>query len=204
VAEGEGENSLRTATEMILGEVWGAMLGVAGVGPHDHFFELGGTSLQAAPMIVKLSERFIAERDAGGLVTSVFIPHRVIVISPPRFVCLCCCFCSEAVIVPLLLLLFRGGFVCLRCCFCLEAVFVRLCCCFCSEAVFVPLLLLLFRGRRFCVPPLLLSFRGSVCAPLLLLLPSGYVMVHTSQNSQNVHQKSGSGQLGFAPVRMCR
>jgi hypothetical protein len=131
VAEGEGENSLRTATEIILGEVWGAMLGVAGVGPHDHFFELGGTSLQAAPMIVRLSERFIAERDAGGLVTRASGPSRATMNIPPRFVRLCCCSYQDAA-------------------------FVRPCCCFverlclCTSVVAFIERLLLLLSSAFC------------------------------------------------------
>ena len=48
----------RNATEEILVEILGDLLGVDGVGIHDSFFELGGSSLLGTRLLVRVRERF--------------------------------------------------------------------------------------------------------------------------------------------------
>ncbi len=50
-----------TPTEAALAEVWQELLGVAPVGIHDSFFDLGGHSLMASQLVARLSARFGAE-----------------------------------------------------------------------------------------------------------------------------------------------
>lgn len=57
MGEGNRANELRTATEVVVAHVWGQVLAVEGVGPHDHFYELGGSSLLAVEMLHALSKQ---------------------------------------------------------------------------------------------------------------------------------------------------
>lgn len=52
---GADEKRLRTPTECIVARVWEEVLGVEKIGPYDHFFELGGSSITSTQMIRKLS-----------------------------------------------------------------------------------------------------------------------------------------------------
>jgi phthiocerol/phenolphthiocerol synthesis type-I polyketide synthase E len=51
----------RTDTERKIAEIWQQMLGVAEIGVHDGFLELGGDSLLAARLVSRLREVFEAE-----------------------------------------------------------------------------------------------------------------------------------------------
>jgi acyl transferase domain-containing protein/ubiquinone/menaquinone biosynthesis C-methylase UbiE len=51
----------RTETERVLAEIWGAQLGLEGVGIHDRFFDLGGHSLLAAQIASEICDRFQIE-----------------------------------------------------------------------------------------------------------------------------------------------
>ncbi|MDQ3257079.1 MAG: amino acid adenylation domain-containing protein, partial [Acidobacteriota bacterium] len=53
----EGYVAPRTELERYLASTWGESLGVEKVGVHDHFFELGGNSIQAAIIINKLQAK---------------------------------------------------------------------------------------------------------------------------------------------------
>ncbi|UHA72710.1 non-ribosomal peptide synthetase [Paenibacillus sp. 481] len=44
--------------EKILAEIWGEVLGVEGLGVHDHFFERGGHSLKVTQVVNRISEQF--------------------------------------------------------------------------------------------------------------------------------------------------
>jgi hypothetical protein len=58
VAEGAGSATLRTPLERTVATVWADALGVPitsrPLGPHDNFWELGGTSVTAVAMLRKL------------------------------------------------------------------------------------------------------------------------------------------------------
>ena len=62
--EGNDEHTLRTPTERVLGKVWEDILHVEGVGPYDHFFELGASSLDSLHMIEVLADRLRADPEA--------------------------------------------------------------------------------------------------------------------------------------------
>lgn len=47
-----------TKTEKVVSEIWQAVLRVASVAPHDHFFSIGGDSLAAVQMLVEVEKRF--------------------------------------------------------------------------------------------------------------------------------------------------
>ncbi len=51
----------RTETERLLAEIWGAQLGLDGVGIHDRFFDLGGHSLLAAQIASEICDQFQIE-----------------------------------------------------------------------------------------------------------------------------------------------
>jgi ubiquinone/menaquinone biosynthesis C-methylase UbiE/NAD(P)-dependent dehydrogenase (short-subunit alcohol dehydrogenase family)/acyl carrier protein len=51
----------RTETERVLAEIWGAQLGLEGIGIHDRFFDLGGHSLLAAQIASEICDRFQIE-----------------------------------------------------------------------------------------------------------------------------------------------
>lgn len=53
-----GGRSVSTATETDIASVWSSVLNVSGVSANDDFFALGGTSLHALEMIVRLSDHF--------------------------------------------------------------------------------------------------------------------------------------------------
>jgi len=45
-------------TEMALAEIWSDVLGVDRVGIHNNFFDIGGTSVLSAKLIIKIRKRF--------------------------------------------------------------------------------------------------------------------------------------------------
>jgi acyl carrier protein len=47
----------QTPTEMLIAEIWSAVLGIDRIGIHDNFFELGGDSLMAADVIAQVEQR---------------------------------------------------------------------------------------------------------------------------------------------------
>ncbi|MFE1824851.1 phosphopantetheine-binding protein [Streptomyces anulatus] len=47
-----------TSTEAALAEMWRDLLGRAEVGPEDHFFDAGGTSLSAIKLLQRVAKRF--------------------------------------------------------------------------------------------------------------------------------------------------
>ena len=51
-----------TQIERSLAEVWAEVLGVAAIGPHDSFFDIGGDSLRVIRLISKSRRRGIALR----------------------------------------------------------------------------------------------------------------------------------------------
>jgi amino acid adenylation domain-containing protein len=55
-AAGSPRHSARTATEQVIAQVWSQVLGRPQVGVHDNFFDLGGHSLSAAQISVRLRE----------------------------------------------------------------------------------------------------------------------------------------------------
>ena len=56
MASGHEHTDPRTGTEVAIAKLWSEMLGVARVGTHDRFDELGGDSLSFALMIVRLGK----------------------------------------------------------------------------------------------------------------------------------------------------
>ena len=48
----------RTEIEQVLAELWGGVLGTESVGIRDDFFELGGTSLRAVDLLVRINRQF--------------------------------------------------------------------------------------------------------------------------------------------------
>ncbi|HVB37843.1 MAG TPA: amino acid adenylation domain-containing protein, partial [Vicinamibacterales bacterium] len=63
---GAGRDAPRTDTERRLGALWGDVLGVEAVGPHDRFLDLGGHSLAAARLVSRARSRHglaVAVRD---------------------------------------------------------------------------------------------------------------------------------------------
>ena len=48
-------------TERGLAEIWGAQLGIDGIGAHDRFFDLGGHSLLAVQVASEIRDRFEIE-----------------------------------------------------------------------------------------------------------------------------------------------
>jgi len=48
----------RDATEALLAQLWGELLGVAQVGVNENFFDLGGHSLLAMRLVLRLREGF--------------------------------------------------------------------------------------------------------------------------------------------------
>ncbi|KAL1519974.1 hypothetical protein AB1Y20_023458 [Prymnesium parvum] len=59
------EAALATATERAVAAAWEASLGVVGVGPHENFWELGGSSLVAVRMLRLLESSLGAEHGEG-------------------------------------------------------------------------------------------------------------------------------------------
>jgi len=51
----------RTPVEEMLCDIWGEVLGVAGIGVTDNFFEVGGHSLKATQVISRIRESFQVE-----------------------------------------------------------------------------------------------------------------------------------------------
>ena len=51
----------QTPTEATLGEIWSELLGVTEVGVEDNFFRLGGSSLLATQLVIRVRERFEIE-----------------------------------------------------------------------------------------------------------------------------------------------
>ncbi|KPV55998.1 hypothetical protein QJ48_30065, partial [Paenibacillus sp. A3] len=60
LAEGAYE-APRTRTEAKLAEIWQDVLGVSGIGIHDHFFELGGHSLKAMIVVSRIHQALDVE-----------------------------------------------------------------------------------------------------------------------------------------------
>jgi acyl carrier protein len=54
-------------TERCVGEVWASVLGVPRVAPDDNFFEMGGHSLNALQMLLRLHDRFGVEVNLADL-----------------------------------------------------------------------------------------------------------------------------------------
>jgi ankyrin repeat protein len=73
--EGGGEQDLRTPTERVLANVWSSILGVDGIGPSDHFFELGGNSITAIRMIRTLATALKDDSEACDAAYEADIDH---------------------------------------------------------------------------------------------------------------------------------
>ena len=58
---GEGFEPPRTPLEKTLAEIWGQVLGVERVGIHDNFFDLGGDSLRAIQVMMRLQQAGVEE-----------------------------------------------------------------------------------------------------------------------------------------------
>jgi amino acid adenylation domain-containing protein len=56
-AQGRGSGGPRPPAEEILAAVWGEVLGLPAVGPDDNFFALGGHSLKATQVAIRIQER---------------------------------------------------------------------------------------------------------------------------------------------------
>ena len=69
----------RTALERLIVERWQALLGIERIGVHDRFFELGGTSLQAARFVQSI---------AGTLDASIFVVTLFTAPSPAEYAAL--------------------------------------------------------------------------------------------------------------------
>jgi thioesterase domain-containing protein/acyl carrier protein len=57
----------RTPTEATIARIWSELLGVANVGVHDDFFELGGDSLMAVEMFARLADELGRDLPVGAL-----------------------------------------------------------------------------------------------------------------------------------------
>ena len=57
-AVGADRTGPRTPTEAALAAIWAEVLGVAAVGPQDNFFDLGGHSLRAGPLLSRVRDRW--------------------------------------------------------------------------------------------------------------------------------------------------
>jgi acyl carrier protein len=55
---GDGEATPRTETERAVAAIWSELLKVDGIGIHDDFFDLGGDSMTAIVLIVRLQSDF--------------------------------------------------------------------------------------------------------------------------------------------------
>ncbi|UZW58371.1 non-ribosomal peptide synthetase [Lysobacter enzymogenes] len=58
---GAGETGPRDPVEEIVAGIWGAVLGVERIGPHDDFFAIGGHSLLATRVAMRINESFGVE-----------------------------------------------------------------------------------------------------------------------------------------------
>src|SRR5205085_7578830 len=61
----------RNDTEVVIAEIWGALLGVEQVGTDDDFFELGGHSLLATQVIARMRKAFDVQLAVHTLFTTL-------------------------------------------------------------------------------------------------------------------------------------
>jgi hypothetical protein len=62
-----------TATEYLLAEIWGELLGIDKVGVHDGFLELGGDSLLAARVVARVRQAIAADISASRLLEATTV-----------------------------------------------------------------------------------------------------------------------------------
>lgn len=74
----------RNPIEQALVEIWTEVLGVKSIGIHDNFFDLGGHSLSAMQVIVRLQERFSVELPVASLFEAPTIAELAALVMPPQ------------------------------------------------------------------------------------------------------------------------
>lgn len=62
-----------TATEYMLADIWGELLGIDKVGLHDGFLELGGDSLLAARVVARVRQAIAADISASRLLEATTV-----------------------------------------------------------------------------------------------------------------------------------
>nr|QEO73752.1 Beta-ketoacyl synthase [uncultured bacterium] len=65
-----GEDAADKQLEQTITEIWREVLGVAQIGPHDNFFDLGGNSLMGIQLLSRLRKTFLLELPMSGLFES--------------------------------------------------------------------------------------------------------------------------------------
>ena len=74
----------RTPSENQLVTIWSEVLGATDVGVHDNFLELGGNSLHAARVIVRILDTFHVELPLGSIFESPTIVELAVAIDSVR------------------------------------------------------------------------------------------------------------------------
>ena len=73
--EGDAYVAPRTPVEEVVAGIWAKVLGVARVGIHDNFYDLGGHSLQAAKIMARVRDAFQVEAPLRALLEQPTVAH---------------------------------------------------------------------------------------------------------------------------------
>ncbi len=74
----------RSQVETTIAKIWGEVLGHETVDVHDHFYDLGGESLQALRIMAKLRQTFNVDVDLQSLVDAPTVAEMALQITKPR------------------------------------------------------------------------------------------------------------------------